>query len=234
MNQQPVPELTGEHGSYEAVMQQYCEIDRQTARFAAESGIRCSDGCGACCHSPHVEATAEELAPLAHAIIARGEAGRLLARIDAAHGSGDRRCVLFATDPQEDPMRGRCSEYPWRPAMCRLFGFAGQRGPDGDARFTACRQHTATMPEVVANARSAIAGGRLELPILADLASSVRAVAGGPGPLRPINEALAEAIAAAALRARLRAEESADSTDEDGEDRRPPARPRRPRLRRAA
>ncbi len=236
-----MPAVTGAHGSIEAVVRQYHEIDRQTARFAAATGIACPPGCGACCHSPHVEATAAELAPLARDIVARGEAGRFLGRIEAARDAGDRRCVLFAPDPEGGTLRGRCTEYPSRPAMCRLFGFAGQRGPDGEARFTACRRHAETMPETVANARQAIAQGRIgigqgriALPILSELASSVRAVAGGPGSLSPINEALAEAVLTAALRARLEAETSADGTPDDSEKAHSPTRPHGRRPRRAA
>jgi len=219
----------------DAVMRAYREVDDHTSRFASATGVRCPDGCGACCHSPHVEATEAELSPLARELLERGDIHMMLDRLALARESHDRRCVLFMPTPEGDETRGRCSAYAWRPTMCRLFGFAGQRGPDGEPRFTPCRRHVDIMPDVITDVRRSIEDGRISLPILSDLASRVRS-ATPPGPLLPINEALEQALMRAAMTARLSAAmlDGDSPDDDDGDDRRPPARPAGPRVRRAA
>lgn len=200
-----------------AVSAVHAHIDEQTERFAQQSKVRCPDGCGACCHSPHVEATVADLLPLASELVRTGKASQVLQQLDEQRDGP--RCVLFAADVQ-NPTRGRCTVYGLRPSICRLFGFAGRRDADGKPQFTACRVHTQQMPDTVAAAREAVASGSIALPILSDLASQVTAVSPGEsGVPQPINEALREAIHRVALRAMLADD---DSDDDDTTPRMPP------------
>lgn len=219
----PAPACSCSGDAAAAVAQVHAEIDLQTSRFAAQTGIACPSGCGQCCHSPQVEATVADMMPLASELVRQGMAAAVLDRLVTR--SDDPRCILFAVDAH-DASRGRCTMYQWRPSICRLFGFAGRRDADGNPQFSACRVHAETMPSVVAAARQAVAARRISLPILSDLAAQVRAVA-PEGPSRPlsINEALRAALQTAALQDWMRSLQGED--DHDGDSPTPRIPPRR-------
>jgi len=213
------PDQTQHASPVHAVAAVHAAIDVQTEAFSHSTGITCPPGCGACCHSPHVEAAIADVMPLAEEIVRRGEAAAVLARLNDA---SDLRCVLFDADA-DDVMKGRCSMYAWRPSVCRLFGFAGRRDADGQPQFTACRVHTQLMPEVVAAAREAVASGTIALPILSDLAGQASAVASGASATpRPINDALRQAIMHVGLQMQL-ASLAASTDDSPDSPKRPPS-----------
>lgn len=162
--------------------------DRATARFAAASGLTCPPGCGACCASPDVTASAAELAPLAETFV---QDGRALPTLEAL-AAGDRAgpCVLYRPDP-EDPRRGRCSAYADRPLLCRLFGFGARRSRTGALEPVACRTLLAAHPTAQADLTTA--------PVLADHAHALAADLPDDARLLPINQALHDALHRALL-----------------------------------
>jgi Fe-S-cluster containining protein len=217
------------HDENRSVAALHAAIDRTTSTFQERTALRCPDGCGWCCLSPDVETSAVDVGPLAAGIVRQGRATEFLDRIETHIQAGDRRCVLYEPDPA-DPARGRCSMYTFRPSICRLFGFAGRRDADGRPQFVACRVHGERMPETVAAAREAVADGTIRLPIFAELAGRIAAIATGPrGRPQPINHALREAIHAAGLKARLTAADESVTADDDqdGDGTRPTTPPRR-------
>ena len=100
-------------------------IDAKVAASAAEMGVGCPPGCGACCTAPHVKSSEAECVPLAEALVRNGRAVETLERLDAAHAAGDSTCVIYQPS-NADGSRGRCGEYELRPGSRRLFGFAGR------------------------------------------------------------------------------------------------------------
>lgn len=209
------------------VISVHAEIDQQTEAFQRTTGIRCPDGCGACCHSPHVEASVIDVLPLAVELVERELTESVIDRIHERERSGDTRCVLFDVDPA-DPQRGRCSMYAWRPAVCRLFGFAGRRDADGQAQYSGCKIHREVMPATVAAAQQAVREGRIPLPLFSDLAGKVNAIASDSrGRTQPINQSLREAMQRVALRRRyltdVALEISASDDHDDNNDRQPPS-----------
>jgi len=224
----PTPDPDPAHAAphpEDPVSERHAAIDEATSAYARRSGLACPPGCGACCHSPDVETTIVDVRPLAGAIVARGGAIEVIERIRAAGDRGP--CVLFEPDA-DDPARGRCSMYRWRPSICRLFGFSGRRRTDGTPEPIVCRVHARTIPAIVEGARLGVADGSIPLPILADHARSVAMLGSGDAAeSRPINAALRTAIEEAALRARLRsADEGAGGPSIDDGTSTTPKRPR--------
>ncbi len=196
----------------QAVAAVHAKIEKRTAAFARATGLKCPPGCGQCCLSPDVETTVADLLPMAESIVARGRADEILARLDAAP---DARCILYDADPA-NPTRGQCSMYDVRPSICRLFGFAGRRDPDGNPELSACWIHGVTTPDVVAAARAAVSARRIALPIFADLAGQAPAAAPQHGGrLHPINESLRRAIQRVGLDSLLHSISSGDDNDHD-------------------
>lgn len=174
----------------------HAEADRQTTAVAGATGLACPTGCGACCvrTPPHVSVS--DVAPIARAAIASGEAEALLERA-AAIGPGP--CALFA--PGQLP--GGCTVYAIRPVICRLFAFAAVRDKRGQPELAICREHSAAQPGVRARVEAYLAAGG-EVAYFADLQLAAHDPDDGDAELVPINVALARALERELLRARYR------------------------------
>lgn len=167
------------------------EIDRATTAFQTATGLQCPPGCGACCQNPEVETTPLEMLPIAWELHQRGELSKWIEQMAAVNGEGI--CVFYRSDP-EIAGNGRCSIYPWRPSLCRLFGFAAVVNKQGNPELAACKKHKEVMPEVVTKSQAAIADG-LPVPQFADFAMRFRTLEPNLGQERlPINQALKVAL----------------------------------------
>lgn len=172
----------------DSILALFHELDAETEAFAAATGLRCPTGCGACCESPAIHCAAVEFEPLARAFV---DAGTAEAALERAAEAGAGPCIFYAAD---GPGRGRCTVYAYRPAVCRLFGFAAVRGKRGHPELAACRRHKAEQPEAVARAHEQVATGA-PVPLMgvwqtraAELGTSTS------GALLPINQAIATAL----------------------------------------
>jgi Fe-S-cluster containining protein len=172
-------------------MAHFARIDTKVANAAAASGFACPEGCGKCCTTPNVEATETECVPVALALVDQGKGEDVLKRIDAARTTGDRTCVLYEPS-SSDGAFGRCSQYKYRPGLCRLFGFSGRLSSTGAPEWIACR----TMQDLAPPAMEVMLAQHPPecMPIIADeLARFANPV--------PINEALRRALSSALTQA---------------------------------
>jgi Fe-S-cluster containining protein len=126
-------------------------IDKKVIEFQLKSGLRCPRMCGACCPTGDVQTTVLEMLPAAQEILRRGDADFWLDRI----GAQDRPslCVFYQSLPAPDAS-GHCEFYAWRPAVCRLFGYAATRTRDGKPALAVCKHLKQTAPDDVAAATS--------------------------------------------------------------------------------
>jgi Fe-S-cluster containining protein len=174
------------------VLRIFQDIDDNTAHFQERTRLACPEGCGACCENAQVRATVVELMPLALHLHSQGAAQETLVRAEAGHGAW---CIFYQ---QRAPGQGRCGAYPWRPAICRLFGFAGIRTRRGDLELATCWKHRETQPDVVDAAEQA-----LEMPVFSDVERAIQKVHPELGRVQlPINDALKAALELAVRTAR--------------------------------
>jgi Fe-S-cluster containining protein len=170
------------------VMALYADLDRQVATFQLESGIRCLPQCGRCCPVADIFTTVLEMLPLAGEILRQGTAEKWLTRIALAAALPG--CVLYQSDLPENA-DGHCGFYPWRPSVCRLFGFASVRTRGGERNLAACKWLKAASPEIVSSAGAHAA----KAPRFSDVGALLYAIDPAAGSrLMPINEALQRAI----------------------------------------
>jgi uncharacterized protein len=180
-----------------AMLDLFSRLEAETSAFASASGLRCPDGCGACCESPNVYTSVIELEPLAQELVARGEAE---AALDRAEAAGPGPCVFYAS---HGPGQGRCTVYALRPMICRLFGFAAVRDKQGQPELAGCRVHKAAQPEVMAHARAFVAGGQ-PVPMMTDWQQQAAELGtSATGALVPINQAIRQALERALFTASL-------------------------------
>lgn len=169
----------------------YQHIDKQTADFRAATQLACPSGCGRCCETPEIEVTPLEMLPAALELIRREEAAQRLTQLRALGSSS--LCSFYEADPTTSGY-GRCQMYPWRPALCRLFGYAANRDKRGNPVLSPCAGHEIAMPEVFDQAQAAIANG-LPAPLFADWQTQISGIDPSWGTERmPINQALRIAL----------------------------------------
>lgn len=166
-------------------------LDRRTRSFRRASGLACPAGCSYCCLSEEVEATVLEMLPLALRLRREGRLAGLLERL---REEGTRSCALHSPQPL-GPSGGRCTQYPWRPILCRLFGFASAAGPAGEAELAVCRRMRSPGAAVTLGAAEAVRAGSLAAPAMRAWSLAVYRLDPALGSrLLPVNEALREAL----------------------------------------
>lgn len=174
----------------------YAEADRKTAGMPAATGLVCPTGCGACCVGAPPHVSVSDVAPIAAAALASGEAEALL---DRALAIGAGPCALFA--PGQLP--GGCTVYAIRPMVCRLFAFAAVRDKHDVPELAICREHSTADPATRTRVAAYLASEPPpELAYFADLQREAHDPDQGSPELLPINVALAHALERALLRAR--------------------------------
>jgi len=171
----------------------YKEIDGKSARFQLASGLRCPAECGICCQKPVVECSVVEVLPLAEALFLSGEAPRVMSEIERRETVADARCVLYLPDTVVSG-NGRCGQYPFRPMMCRLFGFACRRNRLGELEFCPCSLIKGQNPEGWERAVDLVAKG-VDLSVYQDLHMRLASLHPGLGYRNlPVNLAIKQAI----------------------------------------
>ena len=174
----------------------YSEADCAVAVYQLSSVLSCPGGCVHCCVSEKVESTVLEMIPSAFHLLRTNQAELLLNRIEKQADSN--QCILFRPDLSQ-PDSGGCSLYPYRPLVCRLFGFAGNRDRQGQVKLARCRD----MPPAIKATSSdsgdeSMTGG--DIPIFQAYGIAVTVIHPDLGTrCMPINDALSQALAKVGL-----------------------------------
>ena len=127
------------------------EIAQTYSRYQNDRKLFCRSGCGECCLHPGIEASVLEMLPLALHLYAAGVAESTLEDLR----QHDRADCYFYQASSEDRKSGQCGVYPYRPAVCRMFGAAGYRGREGEVLLSICKVIRSDEPEaVIATERS--------------------------------------------------------------------------------
>ncbi|HEY8392294.1 MAG TPA: YkgJ family cysteine cluster protein [Capillibacterium sp.] len=172
--------------------QVYQALDEEIANLKAKAGIDCLPYCKKCCATPahHIEVSVWEILPLALALWQKGEAKQWLDKLDALEAGAP--CVLFNKDPAK--ISG-CSAYPWRPLLCRLFGFSACLNKRGKPLVVLCKELKEHEPGVENRVQKLVDAG-LKIPVNSYYARQTANIHPYLGQDRyPINEALKRALA---------------------------------------
>lgn len=173
-----------------AVLKVYQDFDAEVARFQKATGLRCPKGCGQCCDNPEVATTLLEGLVIAVALSRKKKLDFSLEQF--ASRAGEKICIFFKR--QKNSGAGSCLVYPWRPLVCRAFGFSARQDKNQKNSLVTCRfikNQDATRYE---RARRMIEKG-LPAPAMADY---FRRLLGVDLPLAqqdiPINQAIQKSL----------------------------------------
>jgi uncharacterized protein len=148
------------------------QIDQQTQEFRQATGLSCASDCGRCCDCPSVDATVLDVLPLAIALFQQGKAEEILGQLET---DSPQRCIFYQPDAL-DSQKGRCGIYPWRPSLCRLFGYATVRDKQGQPQLAACAEHKATRSPTLTQIQQQLAQG-LSAPSFVEFAMRMETIA---------------------------------------------------------
>lgn len=167
------------------------DISRQTFAFEQTVAYKCRTGCGACCTKPSVEALVVEMLPVAKHLIDTGKVDEAYDRLSLGI---DHSCILYEPSPENVNM-GRCSQYDFRPSICRLFGFSAVKKKSGLPELATCQIHKETYPEAVRAAQVSVEEGT-PVPVISEHNFQLRNLASESSLefSMPINKALKLAI----------------------------------------
>jgi Fe-S-cluster containining protein len=192
-------------------------IDRQTQKFADETGLKCKEGCGGCCdrressaregdrressaregdrressaregENSEIETTATEFLPLAVYLWSMGLGEDTLQRTRSNPSKAV--CVFYKPDPMIKG-HGHCGIYDYRPGICRLFGFSARRDKYGKSDLVTCKVIKESQPKACKRTQTQLQKG-MEAPLMTELGLLVYAIDPLHGrELLPINQAI--------------------------------------------
>jgi len=114
-----------------AVNRMYRHLDRHVSAFKRRSGMECVNGCGLCCRTGELYATAIEFLPAAYDLYQKGESDQILEQIA---DKKDNICIFY------NPFKNgaNCAQYHQRALVCRLFGFSVREDKHGKPTLVTC------------------------------------------------------------------------------------------------
>lgn len=172
--------------SVRAVERLYAQTDKVTSNFVKQSGIQCPSGCTKCCHGQKVSATPLEFLPYAYSLYKQG---LLEDRYWELKTKPQSTCILVEGD--EDGTNGKCSEYPYRGLICRLFGNAAMTNKDGKKILSSCsiiKAQTAFKPDFDTILQKSA-------PVVSEFYMQLRAIDNEYGSMHfPINQAILKSM----------------------------------------
>jgi Fe-S-cluster containining protein len=166
-------------------------LDMSIVSFQGRTSLSCLPGCGQCCLTPKVETTVLEMFPLAGHLAQTKQADFWYDRAAAVAYAGP--CIFYDPHP-DDPNKGRCRFYDFRPGICRLYGFSGFINKRGGISLLTCAVIKQKDTALTRSVQGRINRG-LKVPLMKKFSSEIYQIDPVLGNQRwPINKAIALAI----------------------------------------
>lgn len=109
------------------------EMGETFSAFQRETGLSCAPGCGKCCLYPDIESSTLEALPLALKIFREGTLDQWLEKLRSSDGL----CALW--EGNRETGAGKCTEYAYRPSVCRIFGASGFFDKNHSVSLSVCK-----------------------------------------------------------------------------------------------
>lgn len=178
------------------VMTVYNSLDKQIKKFVKVSKLKCIPKCGQCCETAKVEASVLEFLPLAFRLWQKKKAEYWLEKLSAMNdleGTLKSVCVFYQAHPVI-PGQGRCSVYPWRGLLCRLFNFSARYNKNRELELIICQLLRNSNPELI-NKIERMAAEGLSVPVMRDYSFQIYNIYPYLGDKQyPVNEAVKTAL----------------------------------------
>ncbi|MDH5603744.1 MAG: YkgJ family cysteine cluster protein [Cyclobacteriaceae bacterium] len=173
-----------------AVGRIFNDLEKETVKFKAQTGLSCLPLCGFCCTRPNVMASPVEFLPFAWSLYKEQRAEIFLDGLDQDDGA---QCPLFRVIKAGE-QKGFCGHYQSRGLVCRLFGFAAMINKHGQPELSTCKLIKEDQPEKYQHASRALKEG-LKVPVYKDYYQRLANIEpGGKVELIGVNGAIRKAL----------------------------------------
>lgn len=115
------------------VMELYQRMEQTFAFYQKKLGLGCLPGCGACCLSPNIECTILEVLPIALELYLKNEDQKVYDQCSSS-------ICYFYKRLSFDGKKGHCTNYYFRPAICRMFGVYARKNKRSQPELAACKE----------------------------------------------------------------------------------------------
>ena len=117
------------------IIDQYNKISEEFSTFQKESRLECLTGCGRCCFKTDIHCAPIELLPIALEAVKKNEAESLYERVL----KNEKGYCVFLDIKDHANYQASCTEYNFRPIVCRTFGVSARNGKNGRIDFSVCK-----------------------------------------------------------------------------------------------
>jgi Fe-S-cluster containining protein len=139
-------------------------IDKEIDDFKIKTGIYCIENCGFCCKNSNIYATIIEFLPLAFKLFHDNKIDFIMQKLDFAISQN---CIFFEPD-KTDEIKGRCSVYPERGFICRIFGFTCSLDKHGRRNYSACKILKKPLSDKITNINQKLLDSGYQAPLIND------------------------------------------------------------------
>lgn len=116
------------------IMGKLNSIAEDFSTFQNNNTLACPPDCGKCCFKADIYSTPIEMLPMALDLYERGIAQEMY---DKCLEHKADHCLFMKISDLENG-KGRCTEYQFRPLVCRTFGVAARRDKSSKINFSVC------------------------------------------------------------------------------------------------
>jgi Fe-S-cluster containining protein len=117
------------------IIEEYEEVTLVFSRFQNKTKLSCREHCGKCCFKKNIYCSPMEMLPLGLKLLADKKAEEYL---DLCLSHTEDNCVLLKITDKENGF-GYCSQYAYRPFVCRAFGVAARIDKKGNPEVSTCK-----------------------------------------------------------------------------------------------
>jgi Fe-S-cluster containining protein len=119
----------------QTIHEKLIEVSDVFGGFQQSVGLSCPTDCSKCCFKSDIYCSPYELLPMAFYLIDTGRAEEVLEKARLHKKSN----CLFLDVSDEARGTGRCSEYLYRPFICRAFGLSARYGKYKEFERSICK-----------------------------------------------------------------------------------------------
>jgi len=167
-------------------MEIYQESHDSFQSFQQQTGLTCPPDCGGCCLSTEIGASILEMLPSAMNLYDLNLAEKTLHTLEQLDEIY--QCIFYVK-LSENGRTGRCSNYKFRPCICRSFGAATIRDKTGKKIISVCKE---IKIQKLIDLNQINLGGA---PIIGEFSSRILCMEFSQNTqVKPINQALKEAL----------------------------------------
>jgi uncharacterized protein len=148
-----------------SVNEVYKSLDKHLEIVAANTGLQCSENCGACCDKKDIDASPIEYYPLAAWLYRSGQIDEYLKLLDEYEENG--YCPLYDSRGGIQG-KGNCRQYKYRGLTCRLFGFGYRFNKENIPDLVTCRIMKKNIPSAVLRAKQLGMEQPGKMPVFSD------------------------------------------------------------------